>query len=486
MTPEPGSSTTSLPGHSGGEGKSTVAPPRSRPAPGIRAGDAQPFAMSPMQKRIWLAHHRVPASGHCNVQRVLRLCGRLDVARLARSLNALVRRHESLRTAFPAHGETQVAQRTAVLELPTTDLAGLRPDERDAAIRRLAHEDARQPFDLTRAPLLRTRLVRLGDDEHVLLFAVHNIVCDGWSLGILFRELAAAYGTGTGDAIPDPAPPIQYADYTEWRRQRCDDDATARSIAYWKSGLADLPPALRWPDGFATATDLDGARRIDYLASPIADAVAILSRRASVTPFAVLLAAFLVLLRLRSGREDLLVGTPIAGRQHLETRSVVGLFVDMLVIRCDLAKRPSFVDLVRRLHATLTEAVDHQDVPFQRLVEELDPENGPHGLPFFDIVINHTGDRQRIPARWGDLVVEDIDVDAVSSTFALTLFVRDEGRLKLALVHRTAVLTTDAAKALLDDYQHLLRRACADPQRSIDDLAPFAPESGAEPRGHAT
>lgn len=441
--------------------------------------------MSPMQKRIWLAQRLAAGSGHCNVQRVLRLRGPLDGARLARSLNALVRRHESLRTAFPPHGETQVVQRTAILELPTTDLPGLRPDERDAAIRRLALEDARQPFDLARSPLLRTRLVRLADDEHVLLFAVHNIVCDGWSLGILFREIAAAYGTPSGDAIPDPAPPIQYADVTEWRRRRRDDDATARSIAYWRTRLAGVPRAPRRPDGLALATDLDGARRIDYPDASLADAVASLSRRARVTPFAVFLAAFLVLLRLRSGGEDLLVGTPVAGRDALETRSVVGLFVDMLVIRGDLAGRPSFVDLVQRMHATVTGAVEHQNVPFQRLVEEFDPGNGPHGLPFVDIVINYTGDRQRIPARWGDLVVEAIDVDAVSSTFALTLFVRDEGRLKLELVHRTSALTTEAATAFLDDYQCLLRRACADPQRSIDDLAPLDPESGAEPRGHA-
>jgi hypothetical protein len=195
MTREPRGATTALPGHVDGEGRPTVDRSAARPVPVVREGDAQAFEMSPMQKRIWLAQRLAAGSGHCNVQRVLRLRGPLDAARLARSLNALVRRHESLRTAFPEYGETQVVQRTAVLELPTTDLAGLGPDERDAAIRRLALAEARRPFDLARAPLLRTRLLRLGDDEHALLFAVHNIVCDGWSLGILFRELAAAYGT---------------------------------------------------------------------------------------------------------------------------------------------------------------------------------------------------------------------------------------------------------------------------------------------------
>lgn len=485
MTPEPGSATTALPGHVDGEGRPTVDRSAARPVPVVREGDAQAFAMSPMQKRIWLAHRLAAGSGHCNVQRVLRLRGPLDAGRLARSLNALVRRHESLRTAFPAHGETQVVQRTAALELPTTDLAGLHPDERDAAIRRLALAEARRPFDLARAPLMRTRLLRLGDDEHVLLFAVHNIVCDGWSLGILFRELAAAYGTRSGDAIPGPAPRIQYADYTEWRRRRHDDDATARSIAYWKIRLGGLPPAPRRPGGVAPVADVDGARRIDYPGGSLADAVASLSRRAHVTPFAVFLAAFLVLLRLRSGREDLVVGTPFAGRESPETRSVVGLFADMLAIRGDLAGRPSFVELVRRMHAAVTEAIDHQDVPFARLVEELDPGNGHRGLPFFDIVINCTGDRQRIPARWGDLAVEVVDVDAGPSTYALTLFVRDEGRLKLELVHRTAALTTQAAAAFLDDYRHLLRTACADPQRSIDDLAPLTREPADAPRGKA-
>jgi non-ribosomal peptide synthetase component F len=135
------------------------------------------------------------------------------------------------------------------------------------------------------------------------------------------------------------------------------------------------------------------------------------------------------------------------------------------------------------MHAMVTEAIDHQDVPFARLVEELDPGNGHHGLPFFDIVINCTGDRQRIPARWGDLAVDVVDVDAGTSTYALTLFVRDEGRLKLELVHRTAALTTQAAAAFLDEYQHVLRTACADPQRSIDDLAPLTREPGDAPQG---
>ena len=485
MTLEQGSATTSLPGHADGRGQSTVAPPPSRPAPGMRAGDAQAFAMSPMQKRIWLAQRLASGSGHCNVQRVLRLRGPLDVARLSRSLNALVRRHESLRTAFPAHGETQVVQRTAVLELPVTDLAGLGPGARAPARPRRARAAAPRPVDHPPPPRLRTRLIRLGDDEHVLLFAVHNIVCDGGSLGILFRELAAAYGTRSGDAIPGPAPPIQYADYTEWRRRRRDDDATARSIGYWRARLAGVQRPSRRPDGLAPAADVDGARRIDYPDASLADAVTTLSRRAHVAPFAVFLAAFLVLLRLRSGREDLVVGTPFAGRESPETRSVVGLFVDMLVIRGDLAGRPSFVELVRRMHATVTEAIDHRAVPFARLAEELDPGNDPHDLPFFDTVINCTGDRQRIPTRWGDLVVEIVDVDACTSTFALTLFVRDEGRLKLELVHRTAALTPEAATAFLDDYRRLLRTACADPQRSIDDLAPFTREPGGAPRGPA-
>jgi non-ribosomal peptide synthetase component F len=246
-----------------------------------------------------------------------------------------------------------------------------------------------------------------------------------------------------------------------------------------------VPRAPRRPDGLALAADFDGARRIDYPDASLADAVTTLSRRAHVTPFAVFLAAFLVLLRLRSGTEDLVVGTPVAGRRHLETRSVVGLFADMVVIRGDLAGRPSFVELVRRMHATVTEAVEHQDVPFRRLVEELDPGNGPPDLPFFDIVINYTGDRQRIPARWGDLVVEVVDLDEGSSTYALTLFVRDEGRLKLELVHRTAALTTQAATAFLDDYRRLLRNACADPHRSIDDLARLTREPGDAPRGPA-
>lgn len=432
--------------------------------------------MSPVQKRTWLAHHEAPALGHCNVQRVLRLNGALDVARLERSLNALVRRHESLRTSFPADGATQVVHRTASLELPTTDLSRLDPGDAEAVVRRLALEDARRPFDLARAPLLRARVLRLHDDEHVLLFAVHNIVCDGWSLGLLFRDLAAAYGQGRDDHIAHPAPPIQYVDYSEWLRRRQDDPAAARSLAYWKRRLAGAPLSPGWPAvPDAAANDRDGGRCVACLAARLADAIVASARRARVTPFTIHLAAFIALLRRSSGRDDLLVGTPVAGREFEETRSVVGPFADVLVLRVDLAGHPSFIELLRRTHTTIVEAIEHQAVPFQRLVEALDPGALPGGHPFFDVLINYTGDRQRIPPRWGELAVETVDVGVALSRFPLMLYLRDDARFALELVHRTAALSDARARAFLDDYQRLLERACAEPHRTIDDLARAPP-----------
>jgi hypothetical protein len=424
------------------------------------------------QRRTWIMPQRDPAGGHCNVCRVLRLRGKLDVPKLERALDALARRHASLRTAFTADGETQVVADDATPVLHSTRLDALRPEKREAAIRRLAIDDARRPFDLARAPLMRAHLLHVDDDDHVLLFAVHNLVCDGWSLGLLFRELAQRYGDENAGASPCPDDTLSYAEFATRQRRRAEQGEDGDALAWWKDALADPPPPLRWP---AAATPrstprYDAGRLKAHPARALEDAIAGTSRRVGVTRFTTWLAACLVLVGRTTGRDRFLVGTLHAGRTQVETRSVVGPFADFLVLRVDLAGDPGFKALLRRTQALMLAAFERQDLPFQRLVDEALPGDDAADVPYFDTVINYTGDRQRIPRRWGGLDVEAVDVDACSSRFRWMLYIRDQDPLALEFVHRTDQMPDADAIAFLDRYQRVLEQACRAPDRPISEI----------------
>ncbi|MFP2903265.1 condensation domain-containing protein, partial [Corallococcus sp. 4LFB] len=286
------------------------------------------------QQRLWFIDQLVPGASTYNIPSILRLDGELHVEALRQSLTELVRRHEALRTTFPSR-QGQPFQRIASpsdLLLPTVDLTHLGESALDEA-RRLASTEAQRPFDLASGPLVRALLLKLAPTEHVLVFTLHHIVSDGWSRGVLVREVAALY-QAFSDGRPSPLPelPVQYADYALWQRSWLHGDVLETQLSYWRQRLADAAP-LELPTDFPrpAVQSSHGGMQPLRLPLPLAGALKALAQREAVTPFMLLLAAFQVLLSRYSGQEDISVGTPIAGRTHAETESLIGFFVNTLV-----------------------------------------------------------------------------------------------------------------------------------------------------------
>ena len=331
----------------------------------------------------------------------MRLEGRLDLERLEQVINEIVRRHEVLRTRIEVEAgqPVQVIDEWSPRSLEVEDLTSLSQEEREAEARRIASEEARTGFDLSRGPLLRVKVVKLDEEVCVLLFTMHHIVSDGWSMGILIREVGALYQAfSAGEPSPLDELPIQYGDYAVWQRSYLTGDVLDDEIGYWKEQLRDgatldLPTDRARP---AIPSHRGGSERIE-MDREVCEGLKRLSQREGATLFMVLMAAFKVLLLRYSGEEDQSVGTVIANRTRREVEGLIGFFVNTLVMRTDLSGNPSFKELIRRERAVALGAYAHQEVPFERLVEEINPERDLSRSPLFQvmIVLQNTG-RERL------------------------------------------------------------------------------------------
>ena len=373
-------------------------------APELRRADrSRSLPLSFAQQRLWFIDQLEPESALYNMPGALRLEGELNVEALERSLQEIVRRHEALRTSFRATaGEPeQVINEEWRMELPVRDLRPLPAEERMKAAERLACEEAARPFDLSRGPLLRCELLLLSEKEYVLVVNLHHIVTDGWSEGILIKELGALYRAySMGDAAeydPLPEPEIQYADYAAWQRSYLSGEVLEREVEYWREQLQDVE-ALELPTDRprpAEPSHRGGWERLELGASLI-DGLRRLSRREGATLFMTLMAAFKVVLMRYSGQEDISVGTAIANRTRKEVEGLIGFFVNTLVMRTDLSGNPSFNELVRREREVALGAYAHQELPFEKLVEEINPERDLSRNPLFQVMmLLQNADRQR-------------------------------------------------------------------------------------------
>ncbi|HYO98763.1 MAG TPA: amino acid adenylation domain-containing protein, partial [Pyrinomonadaceae bacterium] len=355
-----------------------------------REGD---LPLSFAQQRLWFLDQFEPGNSFYNVPSAVRLTGALDVAALEHSLNEVVRRHEILRTTFEStQGQPrQVIAPVLKLSLAQENLRHLNDSERRAEVRRLAVEEAERPFDLASAPLVRARLLQVADDEHVLLFTMHHIVSDGWSVGVLLGEVAALYEAYGRDArAPLAELPIQYADFAAWQRRWLDGEQLDAQLGYWREQLRDAPALLELPTDRPRppVQTYRGATARFTLAKDLSSGLQRLSRREGTTLFMTLLAAFQSLLQRYSGAEDVLVGTPIAGRNRAEIEGLIGFFVNTLVLRTTFDGDPSFVELLARVREVCLGAYAHQDVPFEKLVEELQPERELSHSPLFQVMFS--------------------------------------------------------------------------------------------------
>ncbi len=339
------------------------------------------------QERLWFLDRLDTRTLAYNEAAAFRLAGRLDVAALRWSLDELLRRHESLRTTFPeVDGQAvQAIQPPSSFVIPLLDLRGVPEDARDAEARRLAFGQALQPFDLERGPLVRGLLMRLGETEHAVLFSFHHIVFDGWSTGIFVRELSALYGARVAGA-PSPLPPlaVQYADFAAWQRRWLQGEALERQLAYWRQRLAAIAPlSLPADRPRPVLPEAPAGHRFFAVPPELAQRLRAFGRGRGATLFMTLLAAFQALLHRYTGQDDVAVGSPIANRNRGEVENLIGFFVNMLVLRTDLSGDPGFGDLVDRVREVALGAFAHQNLPFEKLVEELRPDRDLRRTPFF-------------------------------------------------------------------------------------------------------
>jgi amino acid adenylation domain-containing protein len=443
-------------------------------APVERTG-ALPLSFA--QERLWFLDRLRPGSAAYNRALALRLRGALDAPALERALAALVRRHEALRTVFaerdgvpvqavvPAHG----------FALAITDLSGDDEAEREAEAARRAGEEARRPFDLAAGPLFRAGLLRLGPDDHVLLLSLHHIVSDGWSLGILFRELGALYGAyreGREPALPALA--VQYADYAAWQREHLAGEALERPLAWWTERLAGAPPLLALPADHprpARPTHR-GAEELVRLPGDLPSRLNAIARKEGATLFMVLLGAFQALLARYAAADDVVVGSPVAGRASPEVEGVIGFFVNTLALRTDLSGDPSFRELLRRVRETTLGAYDRQDVPFEKVVEALHPERSLAHSPLFQAMFTMAGAAElsggyALPG----VRVEELAQDTGAVKFDLTLHCGQSGpTLWAALGYSAELFERETALRILAHFGRVLEQVAANADLRLSEL----------------
>jgi len=450
-------------------------PPASQPVP-APADRERPLSFA--QQRLWFLDQLEPGNPFYNTPSTLRLRGRLVVPALAASLDEIVRRHEVLRAAFPGVDGRPVAVVTPELrlEMPVEDLSGLPAAERWSEALRRARQEAQTPFDLATGPLLRARLLRLEPQDHVLLLTFHHIVTDGWSEGVLSRELGALYAAfREGRPSPLPTLPIQYADFAAWQRRWLRGETLETQLGYWRQALAGAPVVLDLPTDRPRppAPSHRGARcRLD-LPERLSEALQTLGRGEGATPFMTVLAAFMVLLQRYSGQDDILIGTPIANRNRLEIEGMIGFFVNTLVVRADLSGDPTFREALRRVREAALGAYAHQDLPFEKLVEELHPPRDLSRSALFQVMVAHATESS---FRLEGLSVESVDIDDGISQFDLTLDVDDSRpRVTCSLEYSADLFDGRSAHRMLLRLETLLGGIAADPDLRLSHL-PLLPE----------
>jgi amino acid adenylation domain-containing protein len=448
----------------------------SAPPPLTRVSRAQSLPLSFAQQRLWFIDQLEPMNAFYNIPVAVRLSGALDQAALEGALTEVVRRHEVLRTQYTeVDGEpVQVITAAAAFSLSLTDLSHLAQSEREAEAKVIASAEAGTGFDLRCAPLLRARLLRLSADEHVVLLTMHHISSDGWSVAVLLKEVAALYDAFTqGLASPLPELVIQYADFSVWQREWLQGEVLAEQLSYWQQQLGTDLPMLELPTDRARppVQSYHGATQSLSLSEAVSRQLLELSRREGVTLFMTLLAAFQTLLARYTGQTEIVVGTPVAGRQQAETEELIGFFINTLVLRTDLSGDPTFVEMLGRVREVALSAYTHQDVPFEKLVEELEPERSLSHSPLFQVMVV----LQNTPVEGvdvGQLEMRGVGSESRVAKFDLTLtVVESAGVLRLFWNYRTDLFDAVTIERMSRHFERVLESMVKEPQQRVSAIA---------------
>ncbi|HEY9883152.1 MAG TPA: condensation domain-containing protein, partial [Thermosynechococcaceae cyanobacterium] len=440
------------------------------------------------QQRLWFIDQLEKGNPAYNISVGIHLKGSLDVRVLERSFKEIVRRHEALRTSFSiAEGQpVQVIAPSVTVTLPVVDCQQLLELKRDSEVQRLATEEAQQPFDLTREPLWRVKLLRLGEQEHILLLTLHHIIGDEWSVEVFIREMAVLYKAFlAGSPLSLPELPVQYTDFAYWQRQWLQRELLETQLSYWKQQLNGVPSVLQLPTDHPrpAVQTYRGARQSLELPKSLADAIcasqqrfaiATLSRQEGVTPFMVLLAAFQTFLYRYTGQDDISVGSPIANRNRSELNPLIGFFVNTLVLRTDLRENPSFRELLSRVRQVALGAYAHQDLPFDQLVEALRPVRDASYTPLFQVsfALRKAPQLEEIP----ELALSLLNVETFTAQFDLSLFVDiTEQGLIASVEYNTDLFEAATITRILGHFQNLLEGIVSNPDQRLSDLPLLTP-----------
>jgi hypothetical protein len=436
---------------------------------------------------LWFLNQLEPNNPAYNTPAAVRLQGCLSVEVLERTLGEVIKRHEVLRTTYrTVEGRAvQIINAAEPLRLTLLDLSDLPEAQREIEARLLAVAEAQRPFDLAHDSVLRASLLRLDQMDHVLLVTVHHIACDGWSMGVLVREVAALYesfAAGRGHALPEL--PIQFADFAVWERHWLQGEALSRQLAYWKQRLGGNLPTLELPtDRPRTEVQTHhGATHSFVLPTELAEALKALCRREGVTLYMLLLAAYQTLLYRYTGQEDILVGSPIANRNRAETEGLIGCFINTLALRADLSGNPRFRELLGRVREEVLGAFGHQEAPFEKLVGELCPERTLNRRRLFNIwFVLQNAPMQ--PLELPGLILSNFKVERGMAQFDLAMSITEVGgEFVGTLDYLTDLFDADTIAELLERFKNLLREIAANPEARLLDISldGGALESGAD------
>ncbi|MGD2115286.1 MAG: amino acid adenylation domain-containing protein, partial [Acidobacteriota bacterium] len=426
------------------------------------------------QQRLWFLDQLAPGHPFYNIPTAFRLRGSLDPDALYRAVNAVIDRHESLRARFVATDAdpVQVIEPELTLPLPTVDLSGLEAEVREREQRRLGAAESGFAFDLARGPVVHMLLARLAEDDHLFYLTLHHIVADGWSIGVLYRELGHCYAALAGGGVPDlPALPIQYPDFAIWQRTWLQETLLDEQLEYWSAQLAETPPLELPTDRPRPAREsFRGALTSRAFPERVAEGVRALSREHGATQYMVLLAGLASLLHRSSGQSDFALGTTIANRHRMELEGLIGFFANTLVLRTDLSGDPAFARLLERVRGLSLEAYAHQDMPFEALVTELDPERNLSRNPLFQVMLTFLN----VPLEsleLAELEIEPAPVHGGVSKFDLLCVMEERGgALGARVEYNTDLFEAETVDRLLRQLEILLEGAIDDPDTRLSDL----------------
>lgn len=441
-------------------------------APIARTGN---LPLSFAQQRLWFLDQMEPGNPLYNISTAVRLKGSLDLAVLEQSLNEIVRRHEALRTTFKTvdgHPVQEIAP-ALKLTLPVLDWRQVEANEREAEVLRLAENEAQQPFDLAKGPLIRITLIRLAETEYVALFTMHHIISDAWSMGLLVRELTTLYEAfSTSQPSPLPELSIQYPDFAAWQRQWLQGEVLENQLSYWRKQLGGNLPVVQLPTDRPRpkVQTFRGARYSFSLDSELTEALKELSQQEEVTLYMTLLAAFKTLLYRYTFQEDILVGSPIANRNRTETEQLIGFFINTLVLRTDLSDNPTFKELLGQVRQITWDAYEHQDLPFEKLVEELQPERDQSYSPLFQVKFMLQNAHQE-ELKLSGLTLSSLDSKTATAKLDLSLdmYETDSG-LRGSFEYNIDLFDEATIARMVDHFGSLLSGIVANPEEQIDRL----------------